>query len=273
MRLPIFHVDAFTGEVFRGNPAAVVPLERWLPDHVMQAIAAENNLAETAFYVPVKGEPGAAYHIRWWTPTMEVALCGHATLGTGHVLREHLGIKFDRVAFKSRSGILAIEAGPEGRLVLDFPAMGAVEQEAPSGLAEALGIEPRAVFEADQQVNAEGVLMCLLESERDVHGVEPDFAALKHMPGGCVVITAPGDECDFVSRFFAPGAGIDEDPVTGSTHCLLAPFWAARLGKKKLRALQVSRRGGELLCEVIDKRVRIAGRAVTYLKGEIEVPG
>lgn len=261
MRLPLYQVDAFTDHVFGGNPAGVVPLERWLPDATMQAIAAENNLAETAFFVP----EGEGYALRWFTPTVEVDLCGHATLASAYVICHRLNRGRTRVAFRTlKAGTLAVEKiGDE--LVMDFPARAARPIAAPSGLAEALGRQPVALLAARDY-------LAVFDSANDVAALTPDFDAVGRLDTFAVIATAPGsDGVDFVSRFFAPAQGVPEDPVTGSSHCTLTPYWAERLGKSKLRARQISPRVGELTCELKGERVAIAGKCVLYLDGTIEV--
>lgn len=263
MKLPIYQVDAFTSELFGGNPAAVVPLESWLDDETMLAIAAENNLSETAFFVGANGK----YDIRWFTPTMEVNLCGHATLALAHVIFSELKLKSDRIDFHSdKSGVLSVERRGDDRLVLDFPAYQITEIEASDALAQALGKVPVKAWSA---VN-NGVMM-RLDTEQDVRDLEPDFNALAKLEYERIYVTAPGETCDFASRMFAPKIGIAEDPVTGAMHCTLVPYWAGQLGKNELVARQVSKRGGELFCELAGDRVKIGGNAVTYLKGEIYV--
>jgi PhzF family phenazine biosynthesis protein len=259
MRLPIFQVDAFTSRVFAGNPAAVVPLAAWLPDLTLQAIAAENNLSETAFLVGGAGE----YEIRWMTPLAEVDLCGHATLASAFVILTRIEPERTAVRFTSRSGPLPVDRQGE-LLVLDFPARPPRPAAPPAGLAEALGRAPQSVLESRD-------LLAVYESEDEVRALRPDMARLEATGVHAVIATARGREADFVSRFFAPRLGVPEDPVTGSAHCTLVPYWADRLGRESLRALQVSARGGELLCERRGGRVRIAGRAVLYLEGSIEV--
>lgn len=259
MRLKIYQVDAFTSEPFRGNPAAIVPLDKWLPAETMLDIAGENNLAETAFFV--KGDNG--YDLRWFTPAVEVDLCGHATLASAHVLYEQLGYSENEIRFQTKSGELVVSR--EGsRLVLDFPSRPPVDVERPAGLAAALGSEPVEVLMSRD-------LVCVYETEADVLALSPDFRAIAELGGHAVIATAAGESADFVSRFFAPSFGVDEDPVTGSAHCTLIPYWAGRLGKSKLFARQVSTRGGELHCELVGDRVKIGGEAVLYLKGEIYV--
>ena len=276
MRAPIYQVDAFTSDPFRGNPAAVVPLEGWLPDHTLQAIARENNLSETAFFIP-SGSRDAEFELRWFTPTLEVALCGHATLASGHVLMRNLGFRGERVRFQTRhAGIVGVEREGE-RLVLDFPVVPPVAAEPSHELADILGAAPRALITTDPGSGTPSYMAAVFEREAEIRAIEPDFRRMGRLKGpsrGNVIVTAPGSgEIDFVSRFFAPGSGIDEDPVTGSVHCLLTPYWAHRLGKTELRARQVSARGGELWCALAGDRVRIGGHAVTYMQGTIEIPG
>jgi PhzF family phenazine biosynthesis protein len=259
VKLPIYQVDAFTGELFRGNPAAVVILEEWLPDGTLIAIAAENNLSETAFLLP-KGE---TFDIRWFTPVAEVDLCGHATLASGFVLLETAGLVAGEARFDSGSGPLSVRK--EGDLfVMDFPSRPPSPAECGEDLVRALGAKPAEVHRSRD-------LVALFESQEDVARLAPDFARLAALDAETVAVTAPGKEADFVSRFFAPKLGVPEDPVTGSSFCTLAPFWAERLGKDELRALQISARGGEVFCEPVGDRVRIGGRAVLYLRGEIEI--
>jgi PhzF family phenazine biosynthesis protein len=262
MKLRLFQLDAFAHRVFTGNPAAVVPLDAWIDDATLQGIATENNLAETAFVVGGRGE----YEIRWMTPEAEVDLCGHATLASGWVVFNELEPGRTEVVFRSRSGPLGVVA--EGsRLALDFPSRPPRPSEHQAGpLAEALGHVPSEVLSARD-------LMAVYEREEDVRGLVPDMRKVATFDVTGVIATAPGHECDFVSRFFAPAVGIPEDPVTGSAHCTLVPYWARRLGKTTLRAQQISPRGGELFCELRGDRVEISGRAVKYLEGTIEVPG
>lgn len=261
MRLPLYQIDAFTNRVFGGNPAAVVILDRWLPDDTCQAIAAENNLSETAFVVP---DPDTT-PLRWFTPTVEVDLCGHATLAAGHVLFAYHYPTRDRLRFSTRSGIVAVSRDAE-RLSLDFPARPAVRIAVSEELTAALGARPREAYAARDT-------LAVFDSEEVIRTLRPDFARLAMLDTFGVIASAPGDEVDFVSRFFGPRAGIPEDPVTGSAHCTLVPYWAARLGRQTLHARQLSLRGGELYCELNGDRVAIAGRAVEYLRGEIQVPG
>jgi PhzF family phenazine biosynthesis protein len=260
MRIPIFQVDAFAAVPFTGNPAAICPLEEWLPDDLMQAIAAENNLAETAFFVK---EGDGLYGLRWFTPAVEVDLCGHATLASAHVLWERLGCVAERIAFATRSGTLTVTREKDV-LALDLPARAPAACEAHPALVAALGGSPREVLAARDYFVVYG-------SEEEVRGLRPNFRELAGVDRFAVIATAPGKEFDFVSRFFAPAQGIDEDPVTGSAHCTLTPYWSARLGKGKLRAKQISPRGGVLHCEDRGERVSIAGKAVLYLEGSILV--
>jgi len=259
MKLSIYQVDAFTREAFHGNPAAVVPLEEWLPAETMLAIAAENNLAETAFFVKAADD----YELRWFTPEIEIDLCGHATLASSFVLWNELGYAEDTVRFQTKSGELTVTR--EGELMtLDFPSRPAEETDTPEGLAEILGGIPQKVLKSRDY-------LAVFNTEAEVLALRPDFRALSELGVHAVIATAPGDTSDFVSRFFAPSVGVDEDPVTGSAHCTLIPYWAQQLGKNELYARQVSKRGGELFCELRGDRVRIGGNAVLYLKGEIDV--
>ena len=260
MRIPIYQVDAFSDKLFRGNPAAICPLDEWLPDETLQAIAAENNLSETAFYVP----NGKGYHLRWFTPGVEVDLCGHATLASAHViLAIRGGSTAARVSFQSKSGELTVDK--EGDLyALNFPSRPPAECPFDAGLIDALGAKPRMVLGARDY-------LCVFDSEEEVRGLRPNMEKLCGIDRFAVIVTAPGRDCDFVSRFFGPSKGVPEDPVTGSAHCTLIPYWSKRLGKTKLHARQVSQRGGELFCEDLGERVKIAGKAVKFLEGFIEV--
>lgn len=261
MKLPYFEIAAFTRKPFGGNPAGVCLLERWLPEPLLQSIAAENNLAETAFVVPRNG----AYELRWFTPVAEIDLCGHATLGSGHVLVNHRGVRDETLRFHSpHAGELGVTRDGD-RLVLDFPVRPVKRCDIADEFVAALGAKPQELYEARDYFAVFG-------SADEVRAIAPDFARLKQLPNGGVIVTAPGDDCDFVSRFFVPKHGLDEDQVTGSAHCNLIPFWAERLGKTQMFARQLSPRGGELFCELRGDRVGIGGHAVTYLTGEIEVP-
>ena len=259
MKYEIYQVDAFTSHPFAGNPAAVVPLKEWLPDETMLAIAAENNLAETAYFVGGNGN----YELRWFTPELEVDLCGHATLASAHVLYDVLKTESGPIRFQTRSGELVVTC-KDDLYVLDFPSRPPVEADVPTGLIQALGGKPEKILKSRDY-------FAVYPSQADVAALKPDFRALSAIDVFAVIATAKGEDADFVSRFFAPGAGIDEDPVTGSAHCTLIPYWAEQLGKNQLFARQISKRSGELFCELIGDRVHIAGRAVLYLKGEIYV--
>jgi predicted PhzF superfamily epimerase YddE/YHI9 len=259
MKTPIYQVDAFASRVFGGNPAAVCPLGAWLPDGTLQAIAAENNLSETAFIVARDGD----YEIRWFTPTTEVDLCGHATLASAFIVFTELEPSRQQVLFRSRGGPLGVERDAD-LLRLDLPARPASPCPPPAGLAVALGREPEEVWLAR-------ALMAVFADEETVRDLRPDMAGIRALEAYATIVTAPGRDCDFVSRFFAPSHGIAEDPVTGSAHCTLVPYWARRLGRSRLQARQVSARGGELQCEDRGDRVALAGRAVKYLEGWIEL--
>ncbi len=262
MRQPLYLVDAFADRPFTGNPAAVCPLDRWLPDALMQNIAMENNQAETAFFVR---DRGGGFELRWFTPEVEMDLCGHATLAAAHVLFGALHFPDRQVTFASKSGPLTVRR--EGDLLeLDFPSRPPQPCAVPDGLVEGLGATP-------VEVSASRDYFCVFESAAQVRALVPDFNALNRIDKFGVIVTAPGDDCDFVSRFFCPNAGVPEDPVTGSAHCTLIPYWAKRLGKSKLNARQLSRRGGTLRCEDRGERVRIAGRTATFMRGELELPG
>lgn len=265
----IWQVDAFTSRLFAGNPAAVCLLERWPEDELLQAVAMENALSETAFLVP-KGE---AFELRWLTPATEVALCGHATLAAAHVLATELGLGRGPMRFETRrAGTLTVEARGEGRYAMDFPAERVEPVPVPEGLAAALGASPLSFARTVEGGPSRTTKwLARLGSEAEVRALAPDFRRLLALPAGRFVVTARGDEVDFVSRYFAPAAGVDEDPVTGSAHCLLAPYWASELGRSALRARQVSRRGGELDCTVRGDRVELVGEAVLYLTGTIRL--
>jgi PhzF family phenazine biosynthesis protein len=261
MRTPIFQIDAFTTRRFAGNPAAVMPMHGFPADAVLQAIAAENNLAETAFLVP----EGGNYRLRWFTPTTEVPLCGHATLASAAVVMERLEPGRKAVIFHSASGPLTVHRAETG-YVMNFPTRSSEPVPTPPGLAEALGVVPIEVF-----VNAFNY-MAVLERAQVVRELAPDIAAIARMDRAGVIVTAPGDGTyDFVSRYFAPAKGIPEDPVTGSAHCMLAPYWATRLGKTVFRAFQASQRGGEVICRLSGDRIELEGTCVFYLEGEVEI--
>jgi PhzF family phenazine biosynthesis protein len=259
MQLPLYYIDAFSAKPFGGNPAAVCPLPSWIDDRLMQSIAAENNLAETAFFAP----SSAGYDIRWFTPTDEVDLCGHATLASAYVVFEHLAQGLQSVTFGSKSGPLQVDR-QDGLLVLDFPALVPKPRAPMPELVSALGAAPMETLEAKS-------LLAVFASEREVLSLRPDFEAMRRLDTFGVIVTAPGEKVDFVSRFFAPRVGVPEDPATGSAHCTLTPYWAARLGKNVLHARQVSARGGELFCELAGNRVKIGGHVSPYLAGSIDV--
>jgi len=259
MKIPYYHIDAFASRPFAGNPAGVCVLEAWLPDATLQQIAFENNLSETAFVVARTGH----YELRWFTPAVEVDLCGHATLAAAFVLFTYLEHPGDVVHFSSRSGPLTVERDGE-RLVLDFPSRPPRPCPTPEALVRGLGCRPVEALCARDYV-------AVLATPAEVAALRPDLAALSELECLGIIVTAPGEDVDFVSRFFAPRAGIAEDPVTGSAHCSLIPYWSGRLGKTELTARQLSARGGELFCQAAGERVRIGGHAVAYLRGEIEV--
>jgi PhzF family phenazine biosynthesis protein len=258
MEIPFYQVDAFTDRVFGGNPAAVCPLSEWLDDATLQSIAAENNLSETAFFVAEEG----GYHIRWFTPANEVDLCGHATLASAFVIMNVLGGEFASIRFRALAGELRVTC--EGDLyALDFPSRPPTRVDISRELVEAIGTEPDEIWKASDH-------LAVFDSEAHVRALRPDFTKLGAIDDMFALIaTAPGQSADFVSRFFAPAQGINEDPVTGRAHCTLIPFWSRRLGKKQMRAVQVSARSGELFCEDRGDRVKIAGRAALFAEGKI----
>ena len=259
MIIPYFQVQVFTSSHFAGNPAGVCLLSEWLPEALMQAVAAENNLSETAFII----ERERSYDLRWLTPRVEVELCGHATLAAAHVIFHHLGCTSSVVSFQSRSGGLTVTR-VEDRLVLDFPSQPLHECQPPAKLAEGLRARAKSVLKG-------GDYFAVFDHEEEVAALEPDFEILAQVNAQAVVATAPGNNCDFVSRCFGPRVGIPEDSVTGSTHCALIPYWSKRLAKRNLHARQLSKRGGELFCEDRGERVGIGGTAMTYAEGKIHV--
>ena len=266
-KTPIYQVDVFAERPFAGNPAAVCPLDAWLPDATMQSIAAENNLAETAFFV--KDETGAAdFLLRWFTPTLEIELCGHATLASGYVLLEQLGFAKNEVSFRTlKAGVLKVER-KDGALWLELPArMPAPLKLVPGEVPRGLRAEPHAVLESGNKY------LVLFDEAQDIIDLKPDFAKLAQMHGRGIIVTAPGRKPgeDFVSRFFAPGLGVNEDPATGSAHCLLVPYWAQRLSKTELSAQQLSPRGAHFSCRLLGDRVAMSGGVIPYLKGEITI--
>lgn len=258
MQIPIYQVDAFTDRLFGGNPAGVCPLDNWLADEIMQKIAMENNLSETAFFV----RKDNGFHIRWFTPKVEVNLCGHATLASAHVIFNHLDYREKMISFESRSGILNVTKEGD-RLILDFPANKPARTALPDDFVHSLNITPIQCYRGKEDY------LLLYKSQQEIEALYPDFRYLEKVDARAVIVTAPGEKADFVSRFFAPRVGIDEDPVTGSAHTVLIPFWAEKLGKTEMKALQLSRRGGTLFCRLRGDRVDIGGNAVTFLKGEI----
>ncbi len=273
MKLPIYQIDAFASAVFRGNPAAVCPLEHWLSDDVMQSIAAENNLAETAFFV---ANDDGTYQLRWFTPEIEIPLCGHATLASAYVLFMYLGYSKDVLRFQSKSGELRVQKAGD-KLVLDFPARPlhalSPEAEVPlmAFLTPVLGKQPAQILHSVNNY------LAIYETEEDVRTMNPNFFKLNELPDVIgVIVTAQSTNYDFVSRYFCPNAGIPEDPVTGSAHCTLIPYWAEKLSKTSLHAYQASKRGGELWCELqantSGNRVLMSGEAKPYLQGFIEIP-
>ncbi len=259
MHLPLYWVDAFTDRVFGGNPAAIIPLDAWLPTPLMQQLALQHGLSETAFVV--RTGP-AAFDLRWFTPQIEVELCGHATLAAAHVLFHALGQTGERVTFATRSGLLTVDRKGD-RLELDFPAQPPEPCPPSAAILNALGDTPAFTGKTEAR------WLCVFETPEQVARIAPRLETLIPVLPGRIVVSAPGRDCDFVSRFFAPDAGILEDPVTGSAHCTLTPYWAKRLGKTSLHARQISARGGELWCELAGDRVKIAGRGALYLTGEI----
>jgi len=261
MRIKLYQVDAFTNRVFGGNPAAVCIIDEWLEDVLMQQIAAENNLSETAFAVKLDN----AYEIRWFTPNSEVDLCGHATLATAHVLFEHYQFPGEKIIFQSMTrGELAVLREGEF-LTLDFPADPPEKIDDPQELIDAIGKPPVESYRGGSDY------LLIYDTQKDIEEISPDFARLAEVDLRGIIVTAPGNDTDFVSRFFAPKLEINEDPVTGSAHTTLTPFWSERLGKKALTARQLSSRKGDLQCKLLDSRVHITGKAVTYLVGEIRI--
>ncbi len=259
MKIKIYQVDAFANSLFTGNPAAVCPLQSWLSDALMQAIAAENNLSETAFFVPSKN----GFQLRWFTPVREVDLCGHATLATAQIIFETLNYSDSTIIFETRSGELRVHKNG-GDLTMDFPASPPALCAIPEIIGRALGRQPREVWAAEDY-------LVVFDTQAEVLAIKPDFALLSRLDLRGVIVTARGDEVDFVSRFFAPKYGINEDPVTGSAHCILTPYWVQQLGKNSLRARQVSQRGGDIACELKGGRVFLSGAAVIFMEGEISL--
>ncbi|MBU2444437.1 MAG: PhzF family phenazine biosynthesis protein [Bacteroidetes bacterium] len=261
MKIPIYQVDAFTNKIFGGNPAAVCILEKWIDDTILQDIAAENNLSETAFLV--QKEKGL-YDLRWFTPTIEVDLCGHATLATAFVIFNFMNINLESVRFETKSGELKVEKSGE-LLSMNFPSRNPLPFQATDILINALGLQPKEVLKSRD-------LFVVYDNESQIKSLNPNYELLKEMKDFLgIIVTAPGEGYDFCSRFFAPNAGILEDPVTGSAHCSLIPYWSKRLGKKNLHAFQLSQRKGEVFCEDLSDRVKISGHAVLFLEGYISI--
>lgn len=258
MKIPFYQIDAFTGSVFFGNPAGVCLLDKWLPDNILQSIAAENNLSETAYII----KDGNRYGLRWFSPKMEVDLCGHATLASAFVLFQYIIPAENSVSFNTQSGLLTVTR-QNNLLAMDFPTRHPEPRHTPEILIKALGCTPKETYFSVRDC------MAVFESEDQVRQLQPDMELLCKLDAIGIIATAPGALSDFVSRFFAPKAGVPEDPVTGSAHCTLAPYWSDRLKKKTLHALQISKRGGELFCQNLGDRTQIAGKAVTYLQGTI----
>ncbi|HTQ63467.1 MAG TPA: PhzF family phenazine biosynthesis protein [Puia sp.] len=259
--MKVYIVNAFTKEKFGGNPAAIVPLKEWLSDEQMQNIAMQNNLAETAYIVPQAND----YFIRWFTPAVEVALCGHATLASGYIFFNCLNYEKDKIIFHSKSGPLEVTKKNDGQITLDFPVNAPFECEAPEAIERGLKVKPLAIF------NSTFDYMVVLENQKAIEDLSPDFKILSTIPSRGVIATAKGDDTDFVSRCFFPQSGIDEDPVTGSAHTVTVPYWAKKLGKNKLSAIQLSKRRGYLNCELAGNRVLMSGYGVKYLEGDILV--
>ncbi len=258
MELTIYQVDAFTNKLFGGNPAAVCPLTEWLPTATMQKIALENNLSETAFIAP----EGEGYHIRWFTPAIEVDLCGHATLATAHALYAEMGYEGDKVVFNSKSGLLTV-AKSDDSYIMNFPTDELKSVAIPSEITEALGVQPIEVFRGKDDY------LAIFDKQATIENFKPDFKKLGQLNARGIITSAKGDSVDFISRCFFPAAGIDEDPVTGSAHTTMIPYWAKKLNKTRMVARQLSARGGLLQCEYLGNRVNIGGQAVTYLRGNI----
>ncbi len=260
MTIPIYQIDAFSGELFGGNPAAVCPLESWLSDELLQNIAMENNLSETGFYV----KKGDEYELRWFTPAIEVDLCGHATLATSHVIFTFDEYTGEEIIFHSRSGILRVRKS-NNLMVLNFPADEINKAEIPAEIIDCFGFEPQEAYKGKTD------FIFVFSSQKEIEEMNPNFHLINQLDARGIIVTAQGDDVDFVSRFFCPQVGINEDPVTGSAHTSLTPYWARVLNKKSLSALQLSKRKGELWCELIGDRVEIAGKAKTYMIGEIKI--
>jgi PhzF family phenazine biosynthesis protein len=261
MKLKVYIVNAFSEKKFGGNAAAIVPLKEWLSDTLMQQIAAQNNLSETVYFVP-RGED---HHIRWFTPTVEVDLCGHGTLAAAFVMFEHLHYGKEKIIFHSKSGPLLVAKRADGQITLDFPANPPEQTREDEMITAALGIKPESVYKSLFDY------MVVMENQSEIESLKPDFTIMKKLVARGLIATAPGDQTDFVSRCFYPQSGIDEDPVTGSAHVVMVPYWAKKLGKNKLSAIQLSARKGYLDCALEGERVLMSGHAVTYLEGDFYI--
>jgi len=260
MKISLYQVDAFTSELFIGNPAAVCPLENWLPDNIMQEIAKENNLSETAFFI----NQNNVFNIRWFTPVVELDLAGHPTLATAHVIIKELNFKLDKIIFKTKINDTLTVTHKDNLFIMNFPSRPPKLENNITSVAEALGKKPKTLLRHRDAV-------AVFENEEDVKSISPNMEKLKKLDYPAVIVTAPGNKVDFVSRNFAPKLGIPEDPVTGSAHCELIPYWSKILNKTELFAHQISERGGKLYCTHLEDRVTIGGEAITFLKGEIEI--
>tara|TARA_E500000331_G_scaffold317403_1_gene328768 strand:+ start:395 stop:1177 length:783 start_codon:yes stop_codon:yes gene_type:complete len=260
MKIPIYQVDAFTSQLFKGNPAAVCPLTKWIPENIMQEIAKENNLSETAFFI----NKNNTFDIRWFTPVAELDLAGHPTLATAHVIIKELNLRLDKIIFKTKIGDTLTVTLNDNLFIMNFPSRPPELENNLELVAEALGKKPKSLLRHRDA-------LAVFNNEEDIKSISPDMEKLKKLDYPAVIVTAPGDKVDFVSRNFAPKLGIPEDPVTGSAHCELIPYWSKILNKKQLFAHQVSERGGKLYCTLNEDRVTIGGEAITFLKGEIEI--
>lgn len=263
MKIPLFYIDAFTDEVFKGNPAAVCLMESWLPEEVLQSIAAEHNLSETAFVVR---EDKEVFQLKWFTPKIEVNLCGHATLSAAHVLFSIYNFGSKPILFKTKSGVLPVTHASDGKITLDFPAIKAESLKTTQAISDALKYNVTEAYST-----ADGRIMVVANTAKDIMNLSPDFGKVKELDPRSVIVTAKGDDCDFVSRYFAPKAGINEDPVTGSAHCVLVPYWSSKLNKTIFHSRQLSERTGELWCQLSGDRVLISGYAITYMQGTISI--
>jgi len=271
-QIPVYQIDAFASHVFAGNPAAVCPLAVWLDDRLMQQIAFENNLSETAFFTPHEADQ-AAFDLRWFTPAVEVDLCGHATLASAFVVFTHIVPSLETVTFHTRFGALVVRregVGDDMRLAMNFPVYLSDAQPTPPILSDALGVEVLSYRTAPWGREFNG--LAIVADQATVEGIQPDLALLERLDVHGLAVTAPGEGCDCASRYFAPRVGIPEDPVTGSAHCMIAPYWAERLGKTSIHARQVSKRGGDLYCAIDGDRIRLSGQAVQFMSGQISLP-